>query len=85
LISFNHLGRNSSISEPWPDVLGVVIVFIISAMFILGLENSRIFSVLLISSVLAFSGLIAIVTYLRGNIETWNHENLFPKGITGVS
>jgi hypothetical protein len=54
-------------------------------MFILGLENSRIFSVLLISSVLAFSGLIAIVTYLRGNIETWNHENIFPKGITGVS
>jgi hypothetical protein len=30
------LGRNSSMSEPWPDVLSVLIVLITSGMFILG-------------------------------------------------
>lgn len=79
-----QLGRNSSINEPWPDVLGVVIVFIISGMFILGLENSKVFSVLMITGVLSISGLLAVVTYLRGNIETWTHDTLFPKGLPGV-
>lgn len=82
---FHFTGRNSSISEPWPDVLGVVIVFIISAMFILGLENSRVFSLLLVSSVLTFVGLIAIVTYLRGDVESWTHDAAFPKGFPGVT
>lgn len=69
-------------------MLGVVIVFIISAMFILGLENSRVFSLLLVSSVLTFVGLIAIVTYLRGDVESWTHESsggAFPRGFPGVS
>lgn len=65
-------------------MLGVLIVFIISGMFILGLENSKIFSVLMITGVLSISGLLAVVTYLRGNIETWLHDNLFPKGLPGV-
>jgi hypothetical protein len=65
-------------------VLGVLIVFIISGMFILGLENSKIFSVLMITGVLSISGLLAVVTYLRGNIETLLHDNLFPKGLSGV-
>jgi hypothetical protein len=66
-------------------VLGVVIVFIISAMFILGLENSRVFGLLLVSSVLTFVGLIAIVTYLRGDVESWTHDSAFPQGFPGVS
>lgn len=65
-------------------MLGVIIVFIISGMFILGLENSKVFSVLMITGVLSISGLLAVVTYLRGNIETWTHDNLFPKGLPGV-
>ncbi|CRL01568.1 CLUMA_CG014212, isoform A [Clunio marinus] len=84
LVRIYILGRNSSINEPWPDVLGIVIVFIISGMFILGLENSKVFTVLLISGVLSISGLLAVVTYLRGNIETWLHDNLFPKGLSGI-
>lgn len=32
------LGRNSPDNEPWPDVLGVSIVFLLAVMFMLGLE-----------------------------------------------
>lgn len=34
------LGRNSPENEPWPDVLGVSIVFLLAVMFMLGLEVS---------------------------------------------
>lgn len=82
MLSFE--GRNSSIHEPWPDVLGVVIVFVLSAMFILGLENSKVFSVLTITGVLSISGLLASVTYVRGNTDSWTHQEYFPKGLPGV-
>lgn len=65
-------------------MLGVFVVFVISGMFILGLENSKVFSVLMITGVLSISGLLAVVTYLRGTTETWLLENLFPKGLPGV-
>lgn len=77
-------GRNSSIHEPWPDVLGVVIVFVLSAMFILGLENSKVFSVLTVTGVLCISGMLAAVTYVRGNTDSWTHQEKFPKGLPGV-
>lgn len=32
------LGRNSPANEPWPDVLGVAVVFLVTGMFMLGLE-----------------------------------------------
>lgn len=32
------LGRNSPDNEPWPDVLGVSVVFLLTVMFMLGLE-----------------------------------------------
>ncbi len=32
------LGRNSDENEPWPDVLGVSVVFLLTVMFMLGLE-----------------------------------------------
>lgn len=38
----------------------------------------------MITGVLSISGLLAVVTYLRGNIESWIHDNLFPKGLPGV-
>jgi hypothetical protein len=38
----------------------------------------------MITGVLSISGMLAVVTYLRGNIETWLHDNLFPKGLPGV-
>lgn len=32
------LGRNAPDNEPWPDIIGFLIVFIVSTMFMLGLE-----------------------------------------------
>lgn len=32
------LGRNAPDNEPWPDVIGFFIVFVVSMMFMLGLE-----------------------------------------------
>lgn len=32
------LGRNAPTNEPWPDVIGFSIIFIVSIMFMLGLE-----------------------------------------------
>lgn len=34
-------GRNAPANEPWPDVLGVAVVFLVTGMFMLGLEVSR--------------------------------------------
>ncbi|KAG5675287.1 hypothetical protein PVAND_005199 [Polypedilum vanderplanki] len=78
------LGRNSSINEPWPDVVGVVIVFLISFMFIMGLENSRIFTILMITGVMIISTLLAVVTYARGSIVVWKNGELFPQGMSGI-
>jgi hypothetical protein len=72
-------------NEPWPDVLGVSVIFIITAMFMMGLENTNIFSVLMVTGVLVISGILAITTWLRGNVETWNSGKLLPEGIPGVS
>lgn len=60
-----------------------MVVFVLSGMFILGLENSRVFSVLMITGALAISGLLACVTYLRGDIEAWLSDKL-PRGLPGV-
>lgn len=35
------LGRNSDENEPWPDVLGVSVVFLLTVMFMLGLEVNK--------------------------------------------
>lgn len=96
----NFQGRSSSINEPWPDICGVFIVFVISFMFvsfinltlsyccfwesmeltlfnmhfqIMGLENSKIFTILMLTGVLSISALIAVITYVRGS-STEAHE-----------
>lgn len=38
------LGRNAPENEPWPDVIGFSIIFIVSVMFMLGLEVNYIFN-----------------------------------------
>lgn len=50
----------------------------------MGLENSKIFTLLMLTGVLSISGLLAVVTHVRGDIETWHHGEFFPKGFTGV-
>lgn len=50
----------------------------------MGLENSKIFTLLMVTGVLSISGLLAVVTHVRGTMETWHHGEYFPKGFTGV-
>lgn len=50
----------------------------------MGLENSKIFTLLMVTGVLSISGLLAVVTHVRGNMEVWHHGEAFPQGITGV-
>ncbi|XP_053696429.1 probable cationic amino acid transporter [Sabethes cyaneus] len=78
------LGRNSPANEPWPDVIGVVVIFLISAMFMLGLENTRIFSVLMVSGVAAMATVIGVVTGLRGSFQQFTTEAILPKGVVGL-
>lgn len=78
------LGRNSPANEPWPDVIGVVVIFLLSGMFMLGLENTNIFSFLMVSGVVAVTTVIGVVVGLRGNFEQFTSEAILPKGVVGL-
>lgn len=78
------LGRNSPANEPWPDVLGVSIIFLVTGMFMLGLENTNIFTFLMIFGVMGISCILAVVTWLKGSTEYWTDENIFPTGMMGL-
>uniref|UniRef100_A0A182U0G4 Amino acid transporter transmembrane domain-containing protein n=1 Tax=Anopheles melas TaxID=34690 RepID=A0A182U0G4_9DIPT len=78
------LGRNSPANEPWPDVIGVVVIFIVTGMFMLGLENTRIFGLLMTAGVLLVGTLIVIITGLRGNPALFRTEPILPKGVVGL-
>ncbi|XP_059617061.1 probable cationic amino acid transporter [Phlebotomus argentipes] len=78
------LGRNSSPNEPWPDVIGVSVVFLVSGMFMLGLENTKIFSCLMISGVLGIVGQLGIVTWLQGDESEWHKPTWFSQGLPGL-
>uniref|UniRef100_A0A182KFW5 Uncharacterized protein n=1 Tax=Anopheles christyi TaxID=43041 RepID=A0A182KFW5_9DIPT len=78
------LGRNSPANEPWPDVIGVVVIFIVTGMFMLGLENTRIFGFLMMAGVLLVGTLIVIITGLRGNATLFHTEPILPKGVVGL-
>uniref|UniRef100_A0A182Y5S5 Amino acid transporter transmembrane domain-containing protein n=1 Tax=Anopheles stephensi TaxID=30069 RepID=A0A182Y5S5_ANOST len=78
------LGRNSPANEPWPDVIGVVVIFIVTGMFMLGLENTRIFGCLMMAGVLLVGTLIVIMTGLRGNPALFRTEPILPKGVVGL-
>lgn len=80
------LGRNEmNANEAWPDVVGVAVIFLLSGMFMLGLENTQIFSVLMISGVLGITGILSIITWLSGSTEPLKQGFIIPKGISGVS
>ncbi|XP_055541457.1 uncharacterized protein LOC129727553 isoform X2 [Wyeomyia smithii] len=84
LVRMYILGRNSPANEPWPDVIGVAVIFLISAMFMLGLENTKIFSLLMVSGVAVMATVIGVVTALRGNFQQFTTEPILPKGIVGL-
>lgn len=62
----------------------MAIVFLITGMFMLGLENTKIFAFLMITSVLGVSGILSITTWFKGTVNAWNIE-LFPEKIDSVS
>lgn len=77
------LGRNSPINEPWPDVIGVIVVLIVTGMFMLGLENTKVFSLLMVIGVLGLSAILSVSTWLFGTVDEWN-KPLLPSGTLGV-
>ncbi|XP_050087751.1 high affinity cationic amino acid transporter 1 isoform X2 [Anopheles aquasalis] len=78
------LGRNSAANEPWPDVIGVVVIFILTGMFMLGLENSRIFAVLMTTAVLSTTVVIVIVTGFKGDFTQFSSQLILPNGLVGL-
>uniref|UniRef100_A0A8D8FIG9 Probable cationic amino acid transporter n=1 Tax=Culex pipiens TaxID=7175 RepID=A0A8D8FIG9_CULPI len=78
------LGRNSPENEPWPDVIGVVVIFLITGMFMLGLENTKIFTLLMVAGVVTVATIIAVITGLRGNFELFRSEAVLPRGVAGL-
>ncbi|XP_058059742.1 cationic amino acid transporter 3 [Anopheles bellator] len=78
------LGRNSAANEPWPDVIGVVVIFIVTGMFMLGLENTRIFGFLMVGGVISVILLVGIITVFTGTVSLFHTEPILPKGIAGL-
>lgn len=68
------LGRNSPQNEPWPDVLGVGVVFVISGMFMLGLENTKIFTLLMASGVLGITCILSGMMWDKGSHSLWKSQ-----------
>lgn len=84
------LGRNSPENEPWPDVLGVSVVFMLTVMFMLGLENNRVFGVLMSIGTFGLSVVVGVLCCLRGRFDVWRTADgqlppMLPKGVSGVS
>ncbi|XP_031637634.1 uncharacterized protein LOC116350051 [Contarinia nasturtii] len=78
------LGRNSPMNEPWPDVIGFSIIFIVSVMFMLGLENSKVFSFILMASMCGIVCILIAITSIRGNLTAWQSKQWLPKGLPGL-
>ncbi|KAG7308683.1 hypothetical protein JYU34_005905 [Plutella xylostella] len=52
--------ETNALGEPWPDVLGVTVVLVVCAMFMCGLEESMLFTFLLLIILYVFSQFFAI-------------------------
>jgi uncharacterized membrane protein len=66
-------------------VIGVAVIFLLSLMFILGLENTKIFSFMMALGVVAITMVVGVLSNLKGNFSTYKTEDLMPKGTIGVS
>nr|NP_610082.2 torn and diminished rhabdomeres, isoform C [Drosophila melanogaster]AAF53954.2 torn and diminished rhabdomeres, isoform C [Drosophila melanogaster] len=79
------LGRNAPANEPWPDVLGVSVVFLVTGMFMLGLEHSRAFSLILTLGMFGLNAILSAVGWWRGDMLAWSADSYFqPDGISSV-
>ncbi|XP_049873847.1 uncharacterized protein LOC126372224 isoform X2 [Pectinophora gossypiella] len=61
-----------SLGEPWPDVLGVTVVMVVCAMFMCGLEESMMFTFMLLILLYIFSQFFAIVGLINLDIANIN-------------
>ncbi|XP_030382954.1 uncharacterized protein LOC115630502 [Scaptodrosophila lebanonensis] len=75
------LGRNSPVNEPWPDVLGVAVVFLVTGMFMLGLEHSKAFSLIMTLGMFGLNAILSAVGWWRGDFLTWTQQYFQPNGI----
>ncbi|XP_037927481.1 uncharacterized protein LOC119662015 [Teleopsis dalmanni] len=78
------LGRNSPANEPWPDVLGVAVVFIVTGMFMLGLEHSKAFSLIMSLGMLGLNAVLSAVGWWNGDFMEWTHSFFQPNGLRSV-
>ncbi|CAH0398376.1 unnamed protein product [Chilo suppressalis] len=61
-----------ALGEPWPDVLGVTVVMVVCAMFMCGLEDSIMFTFMLLILLYIFSQFFAIVGLMNLDITNIN-------------
>lgn len=61
-----------ALGEPWPDVLGVTVVMIVCAMFMCGLEESMMFTFMLLVLLYIFSQFFAIFGLINLDIANIN-------------
>ncbi|EDW03623.1 uncharacterized protein LOC6562179 [Drosophila grimshawi] len=76
------LGRNSPANEPWPDVLGVAVVFLVTGMFMLGLEHSKAFSFIMTLGMFGLNAILSAVGWWRGDFVAWSDNYFQPNGIS---
>ncbi|XP_017860392.1 PREDICTED: uncharacterized protein LOC108612026 [Drosophila arizonae] len=76
------LGRNSPANEPWPDVLGVAVVFLVTGMFMLGLEHSKAFSFIMTLGMFGLNAILSAVGWWRGDFLAWSENYFQPNGIS---
>ncbi|KAI9585499.1 uncharacterized protein LOC119633555 [Glossina fuscipes] len=75
------LGRNSPANEPWPDAIAVVVVFLVTGMFMLGLEHSKAFSLIMTLAMFGLNAILSAVSWWDGNAISWHETLLQPNGI----
>ncbi|XP_034099901.1 uncharacterized protein LOC117565063 [Drosophila albomicans] len=78
------LGRNSPANEPWPDVLGVAVVFLVTGMFMLGLEHSKAFSFIMTLGMFGLNAILSAVGWWRGDFAAWSENYFQPNGISSL-
>lgn len=57
-------GRNAAGTEPWPDVIGVSVIIVITGMFMLGLENTKIFTLLMTTGIIGILGVFMVIPWM---------------------
>ncbi|KAM7352436.1 torn and diminished rhabdomeres isoform 2-T2 [Cochliomyia hominivorax] len=78
------LGRNSPANEPWPDVLGVGVVFLVTGMFMLGLEHSKAFSFIMALAMFGLNAILSAVGWWNGDAVAWHETILQPNGFKSL-